>query len=112
MLAPGNRRRSRRCAPRPRPRADSRAQRAFARVPERAPKPGSRALSCPCPIDGHVPRGHLRRGGKLAREGGAPSPQVAKRLMREAPQVSALPELFGLARTTEWGGNPERLCSL
>jgi hypothetical protein len=26
--------------------------------------------------------------------------------MREAPQVSALPELFGLARTAEWGGNP------
>jgi hypothetical protein len=26
--------------------------------------------------------------------------------MREAPQVSALPGLFGLARTAEWGGNP------
>jgi len=29
--------------------------------------------------------------------------------MREMPQVSALPALFGLARTTEWGGNPAGL---
>jgi hypothetical protein len=29
--------------------------------------------------------------------------------MRKTPQVSALPKLFGLARTTEWGGNPAGL---